>query len=285
VVPDALQGKAFRGSDALASGLLTPNQLRGPAWRRLFPDVYADARLPVTHVLRARTAARWVVPDAVVTGRSAAAFWGVDLLAPHHPVELTVPPGRHPVRVIGLTVRRSRLPGDHVRRRYGTPVTTAAATAVRLAELLDQDDAVVAMDQLVAAKVVDLASIRALAAARRGPGSRRARAAAELADGLAASPPETRLRLLLGRSALPRPVAQFEVFHDGLLIARVDFAWPDRKVALEYDGLWHAETGQFAKDRERLNQLREAGWVVVFVTAADLRRPQRLLRRIAAALT
>jgi hypothetical protein len=284
VVPDALRGKAFRGSDALSAGLLTPNQLRGPAWRRLFPDVYAHTTLPVTHVLRARAAARWVVADATVTGRSAAAFWGIELADPDEPVELTVPPGRHPVRVAGLRVRRSTLAEDHVRRRYGTPVTTAAATAVRLAELLDLDDAVVAMDQLVAAGVVDLASIRALAASSRGPGARRARTAAALADGLAASPPETRLRLLIGRSALPPPVAQFEVLHEGRLVARVDFAWPGRKVALEYDGLWHAETGQFAKDRDRLNALREVGWVVVFVTAADMHRPQRLLRRIAAAL-
>jgi very-short-patch-repair endonuclease len=74
------------------------------------------------------------------------------------------------------------------------------------------------------------------------------------------------------------------VIHDGRFVARVDFAWPDQKVALEYDGLWHAENGQFARDRERLNRLREAGWQVVFVTAADLHRPERLLTRIAAAL-
>jgi hypothetical protein len=284
VVPDVLKGKAFRGSDVLSSGLLTPNQLRGPAWRRLFPDVYAHTGLPVTHLLRAQTAARWVVPDATVTGRSAAAFWGVELTGPDDPVELTLAPGRHPVRVAGLTVRRSHVPVDHIRRRHGTPVTTAAATAIRLAEILDQDDAVVAIDQLIAAKVVDLASVRGLAASIGGPGSRRARAAAALADGLAASPPETRLRLLIGRSDLPTAVAQFEVIHEGRLIARVDFAWPGRKVALEYDGLWHAEKGQFARDRERLNQLREAGWVVVFVTAADLHRPQLLLGRIGAAL-
>jgi very-short-patch-repair endonuclease len=71
---------------------------------------------------------------------------------------------------------------------------------------------------------------------------------------------------------------------DGQVRARVDFAWPERKVALEYDGLWHAEAGQFAKDRRRLNALQAAGWRVVFVTAADLRRPAELLARIAAAL-
>jgi hypothetical protein len=36
------------------------------------------------------------------------------------------------------------------------------------------------------------------------------------------------------------------------------------------DGLWHGEPGQFSRDRERLNRLREAGWRVVFVTARGL---------------
>jgi very-short-patch-repair endonuclease len=56
-------------------------------------------------------------------------------------------------------------------------------------------------------------------------------------------------------------------------------------VALEYDGHWHAEPGQFARDRARLNRLTAAGWRVVFVTAADLRRPDLLVARIAEALT
>ena len=55
-------------------------------------------------------------------------------------------------------------------------------------------------------------------------------------------------------------------------------------MALEYDGLWHAEEGQFVKDRERLNLLREAGWLVIFVTAADMYRPERVIARIAAAV-
>ncbi len=55
-------------------------------------------------------------------------------------------------------------------------------------------------------------------------------------------------------------------------------------MAVEYDGLWHAEDKQFAKDRRRLNKLRAAGWTVVFVTAADLLRPEELIAQIAAAL-
>ena len=68
---------------------------------------------------------------------------------------------------------------------------------------------------------------------------------------------------------------------EGRFVARVDFAWPEHKVAVEYDGLWHAEAGQFARDRQRLNRLQAAGWRVVFVTAADLRHPEALIARIA----
>ena len=64
----------------------------------------------------------------------------------------------------------------------------------------------------------------------------------------------------------------------------MDFAWPDLRLAVEYDGAWHAEPGQLAKDRQRLNRLQAAGWTVVFVTAADLRDPVRLLATIRAAL-
>ena len=80
------------------------------------------------------------------------------------------------------------------------------------------------------------------------------------------------------------PVAQYRIMDDAGFVARADFAWPEHKVALEYDGLWHAEAGQFAKDRRRLNRLTAAGWRVVFVTAADLARPIDLIARIAAAL-
>ena len=120
----------------------------------------------------------------------------------------------------------------------------------------------------------------------RGPGSARARAVCAAGRRSAESPQETRLRLLIRRqrSTARRWRSTGSIDRRGRFVARVDFAWPDRKVAVEYDGLWHAEDGQFAKDRRRLNRLREAGWTVVFVTAADLHRPQELIVRIAAAL-
>ncbi len=282
-IPEQLRDGIFLGSSAVAAGLLSRRRLLGPSWRRLFHDVYVHRDVPVTHALLAR-AAVVLLPDAVVTGCSAAVLWGVDLVGPDDTVEVTLPPDSHMVRVQGLCTRRAALDPADVWSRLSVPVTSPEATAVRLAAALPQDAAVVAVDRLIRTGVVDLAGVRKHAALATGPGSARARSVAGLADGLAESPQETRLRLLVGRSSLPPPVAQFVVRVDGRSVARVDFAWPDHKLALEYDGLWHAEPGQFARDRQRLNRLQAAGWRVVFVTAADLHHPERLIARIVAAL-
>ncbi|HEV7187847.1 MAG TPA: hypothetical protein VGN28_08120 [Blastococcus sp.] len=283
--PPELRGKAFLGSAVVAAGKLSPGALRSPAWRRLFRDVYACAGLTITHELRAVAAARLLVPGSVVTGRSAAALWGVPLAERDDDVELTVPPGANVCRVPGVSVRRRALEPDQVTVRRGARTTTPEATAVDLARRGPLDEAVVLLDRVVSAGITDLDSIRAAAGRVTGRGCRQVRAAAALADGLAASPPETRLRLLLHRSALPRPVAQFVVREGSGQIARVDFGWPDAKVAVEYEGRWHGETPQQVDaDRRRLNRLTAAGWTVVFVTAADMRHPALIVARIAAAL-
>jgi hypothetical protein len=283
-IPDRLRTGAFHGSAAVRAGLLTRRQLDGAAWRRLFRDVYVNSEVAVTHRLRAVAAAALVVPGAVVTGRSAAVLWDLDLAGPEDDVELTVPPTAHPVRVPGLRVRRARLPEDQICWRRGVCTTTAEATALQLATVLSGDEAVVAVDVMTASTVADLTTVRALAAAARGRGAARAREAIRLADGRAGSPQETRLRLLMARSGLPAPVAQYVVRDASGFVARVDSAWPELRLAVEYDGAWHAEPGRFAKDRRRLNRLQAAGWRVVFVTAADLYHPAQVVARIAAAL-
>jgi very-short-patch-repair endonuclease len=281
--PARLRGQAFRGSTAVRRGWLTANDLRGPAWQRLFPDVYADAGLEVTHTLRTRVAARVLLPHAVVSGVSAAVLWGLDdLAAPGDDVELTVPPGTARGAAPGVLVRRRVLADRCVRPVAGVRATAPETTAVELAARLPLDDGVVLLDRFVAAQLSTLTTLRMEAAEFSGRGCRRARQAAALADGLAASPQETRLRLLLHRSLLPTPVAQHRVVHAGRFVARLDFAWPGRRVGLEYEGAWH--TTRIAADRRRIEALQAAGWRVLFVTAADLHSPAGLLARIAAAL-
>ncbi|GAA4309609.1 DUF559 domain-containing protein [Klenkia terrae] len=282
--PTALVGRWFRGSDVVARGLLTPGELRSSAWRRVFPDVYVDATCAVDHALLARIAATTLVPGAVVTGASAAVLWGLtDLAGVDDPVELTVAPGVPRPSCAGVVVRRRSLPAEQVLRRGAVLVATPEATALELATRLDPVEAVVLLDRCVAERLTSLAALRESAAGLTGRGCRRARAAVDRADGLAGSPQETRLRMVLHDSHLPRPVAQFEVRDAGRFLGRVDFAWPAHRIALEYEGAWH--TTQIAADRRRIEALQAAGWRVLFVTAADLHRPAMLLARIAAALT
>lgn len=88
-------------------------------------------------------------------------------------------------------------------------------------------------------------------------GCRSVRRAAELADGLAELPQETRVRLVVHGSRLPPPVAQYTVRdRDGHFLARADFAWPEARLLLEYEGVWHGQAQQVGRDRRRTTLLR-----------------------------
>ncbi|MCF6743865.1 hypothetical protein E9529_06170 [Blastococcus sp. KM273128] len=280
--PPALRGTMFRGSEQVRAGVLTPAQLRSSAWQRLFPDVYACASLPITHHRRARAVARLLLPGAVLSGRSAAVLWGADAAARDDPVECTLAPDRRCGAVRGVLVSRRHLPDDAVVQRHGVLVTTPLRTALDLARTEPADEAVVRVDQFLQTGLVTLAELRAAAAGATGPGCRLVRRAVDRADGLAQSPQETRLRLLLQRTAfLQGPTASLRVVGGSEVLP---FGWPAQRVPLEYDGVWHGEAQQVGKDRRRLNRLTAAGWTVVFVTAADLRDPAALVGRIWAAL-
>ena len=284
--PAELRGKVFRGSAQVRMGRLTKAQLRSSAWRRLFPDVYACASLDVTHARRARAAAALAVPGACISGRSAAVLWGVPIADADDDIELTVPPSCRAGSVRGIRLSRRNLRDDDVVIRDGVRMTTALRTAIDVARIEPLEEAVVAVDQIVGAGLVTLEQLRLAVAGLRGPGCRSVRRVAELADGLAESPQETRVRLVVLGSPLPPPVAQYTIrAADGRFIARGDFAWPEAKVVLEYDGIWHGQPQQVGRDRRRLNELTAAGWTVVFATAADLRDPAALIARLSAALS
>ena len=289
----------FRGSSAVAAGWLTRNQLRGPAWVALHRDVFVRAGVDRTQLVRAR-AAQLVLPGAVVTGRSAAWLWRVDVDGPDGAaaashVEVTVPPGAHRA-VPGILVRRRQLDPAHVGCvpwARDVPALWAEFAALELAAdpARGVDEAVVVLDQFCESAPVTLARLREMGAAATGRGCRQLHAALQLADGLAGSPPETRLRLALHRSGLPLPVAQHRLAHGGRRIKVVDFAWPHLRFALEYDGAGHVAGStrpeapfRLPKDRRVLNEVQELGWRLHYVTAPDGHDMSALVTRVGAAL-
>ena len=283
--PEALSGRVFRGTWATAQGLLTPAQLRSSAWRTLRRDVYADSRLVVTHQVQGVGVSLVMPRTAALAGLTAATLWGASELAgADDPVEVVVPPGARWTPGPGVVVRTAPLDGDVVVGRRGMRLTGRVRTALDLIRRGPVEDGVVLLDQLVHAGVVRLDDVRAMAERLpRSRGSRVAREVAGLADGRAESPQETRLRLLFRRAGLPAPVAQYRVFDDDGFVARLDFAYPDLRIAIEYDGLWHGERRTFLDDRRRLNRLTAAGRLVIHVTLEDLRRPEWLIAGIQAA--
>jgi very-short-patch-repair endonuclease len=98
----------------------------------------------------------------------------------------------------------------------------------------------------------------------------------------AESPMESEARLVMIDGGLPRPVLQYEIVDNGRRVWRVDFAWPECRVAAEYDGVdWHSGPEAFFRDRRRTAALQDLGWVVVPIVAEDVRRrPWELVRRI-----
>src|SRR4051812_19723070 len=73
---------AFRGSAAIAAGVVTAKVLRGPRYARLFPDTYVRrSRDPPDLWLRSLAAYRYVEGRGVLSGHSAATLLGADCAA------------------------------------------------------------------------------------------------------------------------------------------------------------------------------------------------------------
>ncbi|MFE9691764.1 endonuclease domain-containing protein [Micromonospora sp. NPDC005806] len=253
----------------MARGVLSRAELRSRAWRPLFKDVYADAGLTISHSVRCAAATRWVLPtEAAIAGRSAAALFGAGTVRPDEPVEVLLPVGQRFGPVTGLVVHTAEVAERDMLLRAGVRVTSPRRTSWDLAQWLPPEEAVAAVDGLLRQRLVTADELRDLARLRTGArGWKRMFRVADLADGGAESPQESRLRVRLVLAGLPTPVTQFVIERDGRFIARVDLAWPQWKIAIEYDGLWHHDTDQFHRDRQRLNRLLGEDWIVLHLTA------------------
>jgi len=146
-------------------------------------------------------------------------------------------------------------------------------------------DAVADLDALLRARLVRPEVVAAMVAGRSDKGIVAARRAIELADPLAESLPESKVRVVLRLAGL-EPVSQYWIVdRNGHRIVRVDLAFPDHRLAVEYDGDWRdGEAWALNKDRARLNQVRDLGWDVVFITAPMLRHPTTVLSTVHSAL-
>ena len=258
----------FIGSEAVASGALTPYELR-TRFTTIHRDVYIARGIDLTAVTHAHAAWLWSQRRGVVAGRSASALHGAKWVDAGRPAEL-IYENRHSPRAIRTW--SNSIQDDEAVLLSGLKVTNPARTALDLACRYRLGEAVAAIDALSRATDLEMADVELLAERYKGRrGIRRARRALSLVDAGAESPRETWLRLVLIRAGFPAPQTQIPVYDQyGELVAVLDMGWKEIKLAVEYDGEHHwTSRRQFSRDIRRAEALAELEWNVVRVSAED----------------
>lgn len=93
---------------------------------------------------------------------------------------------------------------------------------------------------------------------------------------------ESEARLVMLDGGLPEAVLQYEIVDRDGRLWRVDFAWPEQRLIVEYDGFdYHSSPADLLRDRQKRAALQELDWRVPSIVSDDVRRhPEALLRRI-----
>jgi hypothetical protein len=184
--------------------------------------------------------------------------------------------------------------GDVTVQEDGLHLMSATRTALELTTLLDVEHALVEIDFLLHEGHTTIEDLRQrYADMLRWPRTLATDLVLRLADGRSESVGETRARFLCWSQHLPAPVPNFPILNAlGVEIARVDLAWPELSVFLEFDGRVKYESrrreGESVTDCVLREKQRESlicevtGWRCIRITWADLYRPAEVAARIRA---
>lgn len=253
--------------------------------RRLRAGVWAEPLPGVIDLGSHRRSWRAQVQESVL-GAGEGAAWASHRTAGHlhgfldlgRPERLDVVVLRARRRALGdHRVHTTRSLGDdEVTEVHGLPCTTPARTLLDLA----MSSRPVHLERWLLDLVrTDKAVLRALARLldrhRHVPGRRRLLDVAHrLPDGAEqiGSPLEVLGIQELIELGAPEFVLQYEVLDDGgVRVKRVDVAWPEHKVIVEFDGAAYHDLADARRHDERVRaRLRALGWRVVVVRRADL---------------
>jgi very-short-patch-repair endonuclease len=252
-------------------------------WVAVHEGAYRLAGTPMTWHGRVLAACWAGGLRAVASHRTAAELWGLPGRTTNF-VELTCPRFRR-ARHEGLVVHESLVIDADATAIARIPVTSVPRTLFDLAAVVGPVTLDLAVENALRRGFTDIAELQALLdrLARRGrPGITRFRqvlATRVPGQTLSESEAERLLLVALIRQGLPKPVVQYEIRDvDGRLVARVDFAFPDLKIAIEYDSYEH-HTGRQAlvRDGARRNAIVALGWLPLTATANDIANGGRRL--------
>lgn len=194
--------------------------------------------------------------------RSAAALWGLAGGRKSF-AEITCPRWRR-ARHDGVIVHETkRIELLDLSERDGIPITSVARTLLDLGAVCSASVVELAVDQAERRDLVTIPDLRATLRrlgrpGRNGAGVLRA-VLDDRKDGRRCdSEPETMLLQVLRRHGLPEPETQYEIRDPAGGTMRVDAAYPQWRVAIEYDSDEH-HAGRLAHRRDSNRRLRIAG--------------------------
>jgi hypothetical protein len=255
-------------------------------WLAPWPGVLVPSSRAADPLTVTGAAVLFAGEQAVVTGRTATWLHGCDAVDPL-PVHLAVPYGSRLRTRADLVVHNGRRLSEDRVERADLPVLRLDRV---LADLLCRDEprsAFAVYDQALgrADDTVELREAVRLVIAERPDrrGARRAAVLVDLASGRPRSPAESRLQFCLVDLGFPNPELNLPI-HDanGRLLFLLDLAWPGLRIAVEYDG--HvAHLGREVADAERQRELERRGYLVIRVTAEDMKDVTRIEQELAAA--
>lgn len=214
----------------------------------------------------ARRAARAI--NGVITGPSAAAYWGWELKQPPKRPHVTVPRTRkvHPARRAGIDVHWRDVDEDDI---YDGFVTRPAPTVITCARDLDFDEALAVADSALRHDDVTSEELLFLTA-RLTRGRDKVMRVVQAADPRAANPFESVLRAIAlqvpGLSVMP----QVEIDDRGFF-CRPDLVDVERRIIIEADSFeFHSGRAALRRDCRRYTALAIRGWTVVRFSWEDV---------------
>jgi very-short-patch-repair endonuclease len=253
---------------------------------RVHPGVYRVAGAPVTREQRLLAACLAAGPESAVSHRPAAHDWGMGEFP--DVVEIVTPRARWP-RLRNVRVHRSTdLRPDHITVRHGIPVTKPLRTLVDLGQSAPWAVAD-ALERGLTAKLFGLAAADRILddlgrKGRSGIGVLRlALDNRALGREVPESLLEVRMARLIRRRGIPMAAYQ-HVVEPGL---RVDFAYPELKIAIEVDGFGvHGTAAALSHDLARQNRLVAMGWIVLrFTWHQVVKQPDTVARTLLVTLS
>ena len=253
-------------------------RLESGEWTRVFQGVYRLTSSPRIWHQALLGASFWAGPGSAIALRAAAALLEFDGFKPG-PVELVGESRR--VSPAGVRFHHtSQLLDADVMDLRPFRVTNATRLLLDFAAILDEERLGQLLDESLRRRLTSIPRLRwrLLQAVDHKPRgmSKLLKLIEDRELGVPESVLEARFLRLLKKSRLPQPKRQFEIRSSNRLIARVDFAYPQIKLAIETDGYrYHSGKSAWGNDLKRRNALTAFGWTLFHITSDDLSKRAR----------